>query len=43
VLKEIREKEGITKIGIQGYCYGGKIAVVFGGQPDKVSIFTIDF
>jgi len=41
VIKELKEKHGISKVGIQGYCYGGKMAVLLAGKPDKVDVFAI--
>jgi len=40
VMSQLREKEGIVKIGVQGYCYGAKIAVVL-SQGDLISGFVV--
>jgi len=39
-IKHLREKEGIQKIGIIGYCYGGKISIKFGARPDQVQVYA---
>jgi len=36
VIKTLKEQEGIQKIGVIGYCYGGKIAVLMGGKHENV-------
>jgi len=40
VINELKEKEGIKKIGIIGYCYGAKSAVVLAGT-DKINAYAI--
>jgi len=39
IAKELREKHGITKIAVQGYCWGGRIAVYLGQKPDVIDAF----
>jgi len=41
VIKDIKENHGITKVGVQGYCYGGKIAVLLAGKSDKIDAFGV--
>jgi len=39
VLADVRQNYGIEKIGVQGYCYGGKIAVLM-GHTDQIQAFV---
>jgi len=40
VIKVLKEKEGIEKFGVQGYCYGAKAAVML-SQTAKVNCFAV--
>lgn len=38
VVAEYRLAKGIRKVAIQGYCWGGKIAVLLAQKPDAVDV-----
>lgn len=35
VMAAVQEKYGVSKFGVQGYCYGGKLAVLLGGKANS--------
>ena len=32
IIKQVKEKEGIQKVGVIGYCFGGGISVEMAGK-----------
>lgn len=41
VMKELKEKEGIVKIGMVGYCFGGRITALFAGEDGTTTASVI--
>jgi len=39
-IKELKEKEGVQKIGIIGYCYGGSLSIKFGAPSKGVTAYS---
>jgi len=40
-LKSLRDKENIKKVGVIGYCYGGKLAIALAGEKDKIDAYVV--
>lgn len=38
VMKALKEDQGVTQMGVQGYCWGGRFAVRFAQQTDAVDV-----
>jgi len=41
VIKELKEKEGIEKIGMVGYCFGGRLAALFAAEDGTTTASVV--
>jgi len=41
LITELKQNHGVEKIGMAGYCYGGKVSALFGAKPDRIDAFAV--